>query len=213
MTLVVLPAACAQGLNDLGGDSAGTGGSGAGGPTSSSAGSTVGSTGASSAVSSTSATSGSTGGGGGATSSSSAVSSSSSSSGGGGNGGSGGAGGGNSGGGGAGGGPVGCPMAPTNLMGCAGCGAFCDSPWPASWSPVPGATHYIVEYSCFVANQYQTVNSSVDLCTEVGMCNNNLCANGAGPVTVKACDANCCSPPVTVPVAETPIACGGGICC
>jgi hypothetical protein len=82
-----------------------------------------------------------------------------------------------------------------------------------SWSPTAGATHYEVEYTCIIAHQYQTMNTVVDLCTEVGMCNDNLCANGVGAVTVKACDGNCCSPAVTVPASETPIACGGGVCC
>jgi len=102
---------------------------------------------------------------------------------------------------------------PTNLMGCPSCGINCDSPWPASWSAVAGATHYIVEYTCITPNAFQTSNTSVDLCNEVGMCNNTLCAYGAGPVSVKACDSTCCSLPAQVPINETPIACGGGVCC
>ena len=105
-----------------------------------------------------------------------------------------------------------CPLAPTNLMGCPSCGNFCDSPWNVTWSPSANATHYIIEYQCFVqVSSYQTSGTIADLCNEVGMCNNSLCANGTGPVTVKACNALCCSAPVTFP--DTPIACGGGVCC
>ena len=76
------------------------------------------------------------------------------------------------------------------------------------------ATHYIVQYSCFTAKPtYQTSNTSVDLCTEVGMCNDSYCAYGAGAVTVQACDSTCCSTPTTVPSGETPLTCGGGVCC
>ena len=107
-----------------------------------------------------------------------------------------------------------CPVAqPTSLMGCPSCGASCDSPWPVTWSAVAGATHYIVEYTCITPNAFQTSNTSVDLCNEVGMCNNSFCAYGAGPVSVKACDSTCCSMPAQVPINETPIACGGGVCC
>jgi len=76
---------------------------------------------------------------------------------------------------------------------------------------VTGATHYLIKYTCIIQSTYQTVNATADLCTEVGMANNTLCANGAGAVTVEACNSNCCSTPVVLP--WTPIACGGGICC
>jgi hypothetical protein len=100
-------------------------------------------------------------------------------------------------------------------MGCPSCAFVCDAtPWPVSWNAVPGATHYIVEYQCFITTvAYSTMNLSVDLCNEVGMCNDSMCANGAGPVTVQACDAMCCTSPVTVNPNDTPIACGGGVCC
>ncbi len=75
------------------------------------------------------------------------------------------------------------------------------------------ATYYVVEYTCLIPHQYQTPNTSVDLCNEVGMCNDALCANGAGAVTVQACNVNCCGPKTAVPPDGTPIACGGGICC
>jgi hypothetical protein len=77
---------------------------------------------------------------------------------------------------------------------------------------VTGATHYIVEYTCFTTTvSYQTSATSVDLCMQVGMCNDSNCAFGCGAVTVKACDTQCCSALVTIP--STPIACGGGVCC
>lgn len=107
-----------------------------------------------------------------------------------------------------------CATDPLNVAGCPGCGAFCSSPWPVSWDPVPGATHYIVSYACLVfITPYSTTNTGVDLCTEVGMCFDAQCSAGCGFVTVEACNANCCSPPVVVPSFETPVACGGGTCC
>jgi len=91
----------------------------------------------------------------------------------------------------------------------------CDaSNWPVTWTASTGASHYIVRYICGFTNpSYQTANTTVDLCTEVGMCNNAMCANGCGPVTVEACAGSCCSAPVQVNINDTPIACGGGVCC
>jgi len=107
-----------------------------------------------------------------------------------------------------------CPDAPTNLMGCPSCGAACDFPWPVTWDPVPGATSYKVKYQCFMGMPvFTSFDENVDLCMEVGMCNDPNCAFGVGPVQVQACDGNCCSAWVTVPAADTPIACGGGVCC
>jgi hypothetical protein len=107
-----------------------------------------------------------------------------------------------------------CPQAPTNPSGCPSCGTLCDAPWPAAWTASAGATHYIVQYTCLLSMPtYQTTNTSVDLCAEVGMCNDDTCAFGAGMVTVSACNATCCSPLTVIPVAETPTACGGGVCC
>ena len=107
-----------------------------------------------------------------------------------------------------------CPEEPSNLEGCPTCGTFCDTPWTLSWDPVAGAEHYVVEYTClFSTTQYETNSTSADLCNEVGMCDDASCANGAGAVTVSACTATCCSMTVTFPAAETPIACGGGVCC
>jgi hypothetical protein len=146
-----------------------------------------------------------------ATSSSSVVSSSSTNAGGSSMGGAGGMGGSM---GGAGGGP--CALGgPGNVMGCAACSFSCDgSLWPATWNAVPGATYYVVEYQCFINTfSYSTMNTGVDLCNEVGMCNNGACANGTGPVSVKACDVNCCSAPVMINPNDTPVACGGGVCC
>ncbi|MCC6527372.1 MAG: hypothetical protein IT373_32290 [Polyangiaceae bacterium] len=109
------------------------------------------------------------------------------------------------------GGSVGCPTTPANVAGCPSCGSFCDTPWNVSWSPVNGATYYVVTYTCLFAHEFQTSSTVVDLCSEVGMCADVFCANGAGAVTVKACNANCCSGTVVAP--DTPIACGGGVCC
>jgi hypothetical protein len=107
-----------------------------------------------------------------------------------------------------------CPAIPQNPSGCPSCGATCEEPWPVAWTAVTGATHYIIQYSCFISMPtYQTPNTTADLCSEVGMCTNDDCAFGAGAVTVKACNATCCSAAVTIPIEETPIACGGGVCC
>lgn len=104
-----------------------------------------------------------------------------------------------------------CPVSPTNVMGCPSC-LNCPSNWPVSWSAVTGATHYFVKYTCFTqTTTYQTNSTMVDLCNQVGMCNNSLCANGVTSVTVEACNGNCCSSPVSIP--DIPIACGGGVCC
>jgi plastocyanin len=107
-----------------------------------------------------------------------------------------------------------CPAAPGSLSGCPSCAGSCDTLWPVNWGAVSGATHYVIEYTCFTATPtYQTSNTAADLCTEVGMCDDDSCSNGVGAVTVKACNSNCCSAPVTFPSSETPIACGGGLCC
>lgn len=99
------------------------------------------------------------------------------------------------------------------VLGCSSCGAFCDSPWNVSWAGDATATYYIVEYACLLTHQYQTTNTMADLCMEVGMCNDGGCGFGAGMVTVQACNASCCSAKVIVDPNETPIACGGGVCC
>jgi hypothetical protein len=110
------------------------------------------------------------------------------------------------------GGAVGCPDPPTGLTGCSACAAFCDAVWPVTWTGVAGATHYIVTYHCTLsAPTYSTPGTTVDLCTNMGMCNDGACAFGAGTVTVEACNASCCSAPVVFP--DTPTACGGGLCC
>ena len=104
--------------------------------------------------------------------------------------------------------------APTNVVGCNSCGVQCDSPWDVTWDAVAGATFYLVEYQCFMATpQYQTSNTTADLCTEVGMCSDSMCSFGVASVTVKACDGVCCSAPTAVPAAGAPITCGGGVCC
>jgi hypothetical protein len=91
---------------------------------------------------------------------------------------------------------------------------LCDAPWNIHWDPSVGATYYVVEYTCFIfATEFETANTMADLCNEVGMCTDDSCGNGAWPVTVSACNASCCSAPAQVPVDETPIACGGGVCC
>ncbi len=106
-----------------------------------------------------------------------------------------------------------CPLAnPSGVTGCGPCAGACDAPWPASWSAVSGATHYLVEYTCLLGpTAYQTSTTSVDLCSQVGMCNDNACANGVASVVVRACDATCCSSGTPVP--DAPLACGGGVCC
>lgn len=220
--LMVAVSACAvgagDGSNDLDRGPAGGGqtASGAGGAvTSVTSGSGVGGASSSNASGTSNATSSSTGGTGGTASGAGGTASGGgnpSGSGGGGLG-SGGLGSGGLGVGGVGtGGSGGCPPPPTSPSGCPTCGNFCDDPWNAAWAPSAGATYYQLEYQCSIQlSTYQTSSTSVDLCAEVGMCSNSACANGAGPVTVKACNSTCCSTPVTLP--DTPIACGGGVCC
>jgi hypothetical protein len=108
-----------------------------------------------------------------------------------------------------------CPSAPTNLMGCPACTAGCNAdPWNVSWTTVPGATHYILEYQCSSSiATYETTTTVVDLCHEVGMCEDDDCSFGVAAILVRACDAGCCSPNATFPPNGTPIACGGGLCC
>jgi hypothetical protein len=60
---------------------------------------------------------------------------------------------------------------------------------------------------------YTTTSTSVDLCNEVGMCNDSSCSFGAGAVFVEACNGGCCSPKVQFNINDTPVACGGGVCC
>jgi hypothetical protein len=105
-----------------------------------------------------------------------------------------------------------CPDPPTGPIGCSGCSLICSEVWPVTWTGSAGATHYIVTYHCAISNPtYSTMGTTVDLCTNMNMCDDAACAFGAGAVTVEACNASCCSAPVTFP--DTPSACGGGICC
>ncbi len=109
---------------------------------------------------------------------------------------------------------AGCPTPPTNLMGCNSCGGTCDSPWPLTWDAVANADWYEVSYICLFTPNVKNVGNktTADLCTEVGMCSNSLCANGASGVFVSACNAMGCSAPAQF-TTGVPIACGGGVCC
>jgi hypothetical protein len=109
-----------------------------------------------------------------------------------------------------------CPAAPANPVGCPACTGACSAdPWNVSWTAVPGASHYILEYQCsaFPIVTYQTTSTVADLCHEVGMCEDGHCASGVGSIGVRACHAGCCSPKVTFHPSGTPITCGGGLCC
>jgi len=102
-----------------------------------------------------------------------------------------------------------------NAMGCPACAGDCPITWPLSWDADPNATYYVVSYQCLAPtpHTYQTMNTSVDLCNEVGMCNDGTCSFGAGPVYVQSCTPTCCGPKVPFNPNDTPIACGGGVCC
>lgn len=108
-----------------------------------------------------------------------------------------------------------CPATPTSLMGCPACAAFCNAdPWNVSWTAVPGASHYVLEYQCSLSVvTYQTTSTDADLCSEVGLCTDGNCSFGVGPIRVQACNAANCSPKVAFDPTGIPTACGGGVCC
>jgi hypothetical protein len=92
---------------------------------------------------------------------------------------------------------------PTNVVGCPSCEA-CDT-WNVTWDPVATATHYKVAFTCL--GSYESPNildTDAELCLEVGMC--SYCSFGASALSVKACDATCCS-------AGTPVLDGAPIGC
>ena len=101
--------------------------------------------------------------------------------------------------------------APTMVTGCGTCDC-CDN-WSAAWEPVSGATHYTLSWQCsiFPKETWDTVNTTAELCNEVGMCSS--CGGAITPVEIQACDSSCCGAAAKIPDGQTPITCGGGCCC
>ncbi len=104
-----------------------------------------------------------------------------------------------------------CFDAPAQAYDCPPCP--CGVSWPVSWTPVPGATHYVIEWVCGLnTHTYQTSATTVELCMEAGLC--TICPGGAvKDVGVRACNDDCCSEAVPFPQEGTPVSCGGGVCC
>jgi hypothetical protein len=98
---------------------------------------------------------------------------------------------------------------PTNVMGCDSCEA-CDN-WTVSWDPVAGATHYKVAFTCLGSHESPNIlDTNAELCFEVGMC--SWCSGGVSAMSVKACDATCCSAGAIVPVSGVPLGCQVDCC-